>query len=349
MRQSKLPDGLARRGLPARLHRMHNAAMSRSIDHERPQGEGGRSKRPQPSSSKSEEHAQMEAIRKAVGNAGMASMIDRSTTDTIESALGGGRPLSEVAPASDAAQKDAVGDDSDVRVHDDATAASLSRNLGAVAFTFGRDIFLAADAPELDTPAGKEMLQHELTHVRQQQGSATGSPTRVSSPDSPAEQEAYAAAAAGPSSEANAAPASSVHRQGMEEEEELQMLRADTVQREELPEEEVAKNPALGVMFDVSVMDKVSAGYNALGAETPDPVAAFDSLGEAVRALAALAEVYETSDRELEMEIRAYRGGLNTVREALGPLAGTTRNIDQVHSAMATAVSSGQAIRGRLH
>jgi hypothetical protein len=216
---------------------MHNAAMSRSIDHERPQGEGGRSKRPQPSSAKSDEQTEMEVLRKAVGNAGMASMIDRSTTDAIESALGGGRPLSEVAPASDVAQDDAVGGGADVRLHDDATAAGLSRNLGAVAFTFGRDIFLAGDAPELDTPPGKEMLQHELTHVRQQQGSATGSPKRVSSPDSPAEQEAHAAATAGPSSDANAAPASSVHRQDVEEEEELQMLPADTEKREGTEEE----------------------------------------------------------------------------------------------------------------
>jgi hypothetical protein len=103
------------------------------------------------------------------------------------------------------------------------------------------------------------------------------------------------------------------------------------------------------VIFDESVMNKVSAGYASLGAEMPDPVLAFDSLGEAIRTLAALAEVYETSDRELELEIRTYRSGLNTVREALGPLAGTTRNIQQSHSAMGEAVSSGQAIRGRLH
>ena len=80
--------------------------------------------------------------------------------------------------------------ESEVRIHDDTSAADLSKRLGAVAFTFGRDIFLSADAPDLRSAAGERMLGHELTHVQQQRASGTTRPRRVSAPGSPAEREA---------------------------------------------------------------------------------------------------------------------------------------------------------------
>ena len=58
----------------------------------------------------------------------------------------------------------------DVRVHTDAEAAQLSRDLHAQAFTHGRDVYFGAGRYAPETDAGKRLLAHELTHVVQQTG-----------------------------------------------------------------------------------------------------------------------------------------------------------------------------------
>lgn len=57
-----------------------------------------------------------------------------------------------------------------VNIHTDAKADSLNRDLGARAFTTGRDIFFRQGEYQPQAPAGKELLAHELTHVVQQGG-----------------------------------------------------------------------------------------------------------------------------------------------------------------------------------
>ncbi len=165
----------------------------------------------------------------------MGDLLDPRTARKISSELGGGKPLSDVDGSRARAEDREAGSGADVRIHDDTLAAELSESLNAVAFTFGRDIFVAGDAPALDTEAGQEMLTHELTHVRQQHGSARIDPQRVSSPDSPAEREAADIARHAPAE--TAAPAA-VHREAVEEEEELALMAADTVHRESDEEEE---------------------------------------------------------------------------------------------------------------
>lgn len=61
-------------------------------------------------------------------------------------------------------------DFSDVKVHADAGAAQMNRQLQAQAFTHGRDIYMGAGRYEPGTDAGKRLLAHELTHVVQQTG-----------------------------------------------------------------------------------------------------------------------------------------------------------------------------------
>src|SRR5206468_8091394 len=51
----------------------------------------------------------------------------------------------------------------DVVVHRDAEAATLADQLGARAFTTGRDIFFGRGAYAPETPSGRETLAHELT------------------------------------------------------------------------------------------------------------------------------------------------------------------------------------------
>ena len=61
-------------------------------------------------------------------------------------------------------------DFSQVRVHQDAAADRSARDVGARAYTVGRDIVFAAGQFEPSTGAGRRLLAHELTHVVQQSG-----------------------------------------------------------------------------------------------------------------------------------------------------------------------------------
>jgi hypothetical protein len=65
----------------------------------------------------------------------------------------------------------------DVRIHLDTTAAQSAREIGARAYTHGRDIAFAASAYQPGTTAGLSLLAHELAHVVQQSG-AGGAPVQ---------------------------------------------------------------------------------------------------------------------------------------------------------------------------
>jgi hypothetical protein len=57
---------------------------------------------------------------------------------------------------------------SNVRVHTDSTAAGLSQEINAKAFTYGSNIFFNKGYYQTDTKQGKHLLAHELTHTVQQ-------------------------------------------------------------------------------------------------------------------------------------------------------------------------------------
>lgn len=63
-------------------------------------------------------------------------------------------------------------DFSDVRVHTDEGAASLSNHLGARAFTYRNHVFFGRDQYQPGTTAGRHLLAHELTHTIQQGATA---------------------------------------------------------------------------------------------------------------------------------------------------------------------------------
>lgn len=99
----------------------------------------------------------------------------------VRERLGPGRPLdgglrSRVEPV--------FGQDfSGVRVHTDASAASLTAGLNARAFTVGDHIALAMGEYRPGTVAGDAILAHELAHVVQQSGARpTATPVRDGSP-----------------------------------------------------------------------------------------------------------------------------------------------------------------------
>ncbi|GAA4400509.1 hypothetical protein GCM10023187_13780 [Nibrella viscosa] len=57
-----------------------------------------------------------------------------------------------------------------VRLHTDSRAVLFSRQLNAHAFTYGQDIFFNSGQYDSQSPAGRKLLAHELTHVVQQSG-----------------------------------------------------------------------------------------------------------------------------------------------------------------------------------
>jgi hypothetical protein len=80
-----------------------------------------------------------------------------------------------------------------VRVHTDARAAESARAVQASAYTVGPDVVFAAGRYAPDTPAGRRLLAHELTHVVQQRGhneERPPAPSLVGEADNALEREA---------------------------------------------------------------------------------------------------------------------------------------------------------------
>lgn len=55
-----------------------------------------------------------------------------------------------------------------VRIHTDAAAANQASQLNAHAFTYGKHVYFGRNRYQPDTPGGKELIAHELTHTIQQ-------------------------------------------------------------------------------------------------------------------------------------------------------------------------------------
>ena len=95
-------------------------------------------------------------------------------TPDIESAIererGGGQTFDHGVRSN---MESAFGADfSGVRIHTGSRADQLNREVNAVAFTTGLDIFFRDGAYNPGSSAGNELLAHELTHVVQQNGSS---------------------------------------------------------------------------------------------------------------------------------------------------------------------------------
>ena len=106
----------------------------------------------------------------------------------------------------------------DVRVHHDAAADALARDVHALAFTYGQDVYFRDGAYDPASASGQRLLAHELTHVVQQDAAGAAGATEeltVSAPVSAAEREAATAAesvAAGGAAEVSVAAAPAVQR-----------------------------------------------------------------------------------------------------------------------------------------
>ncbi|WP_027250229.1 eCIS core domain-containing protein [Planktothrix agardhii] len=86
----------------------------------------------------------------------------------IQRSLGQGQPLP--TPVREPMENAFGFDFAQVRIHHDTEGDRLSRSLDARAFTTGSDVFFRQGNYEPESPNGKRLLAHELTHVVQQSG-----------------------------------------------------------------------------------------------------------------------------------------------------------------------------------
>jgi len=107
--------------------------------------------------------AQREAIP------GATSVIDGTGVEAaIQRSQGKGQ---ELPPDVRSPMENSFGFDfGNVRIHADTEGDRLSRSLEARAFTTGSDVFFRQGAYAPESPSGKRLLAHELTHVVQQSG-----------------------------------------------------------------------------------------------------------------------------------------------------------------------------------
>jgi hypothetical protein len=216
--------------------------------------------KPEGSQPKSAEMPPISRLQQQVGNQAVQRLVQRrggegafelddETAARIHGARGGGRPLDEKAGEEIGG---ALGTDlGDVRVHTSPESDALNRDLGAKAFTTGKDIFFRDGEYDPGSSAGKELLAHELTHVAQQGSGAVGSgggKMTVNDPNDAFESQADGVAKAVTSQATGQAQrmpeeAAGLQLQPMdEEEEELQMQEMEEeeeeVQMQDMPEEE---------------------------------------------------------------------------------------------------------------
>ena len=103
--------------------------------------------------------------------------LDDATAARIKGRRGGGQPLEPSIAKSLGSAMDA--DFGGVRVHTSPEADHLSRELGARAFTTGKDIFGREGALNPHTSEGQKTTAHELTHVVQQASGMGGGVGRM--------------------------------------------------------------------------------------------------------------------------------------------------------------------------
>ncbi|MFL6196538.1 MAG: DUF4157 domain-containing protein, partial [Thermoanaerobaculia bacterium] len=100
-------------------------------------------------------------------------------------------------------------DFSQVRIHTDVRAAASAQAVGALAYTVGRNVVFGSGQYAPETPRGRELLAHELTHVVQQSGTPEGGALTIDR-SAGAEREADSMARAALLGEPLAAPRNTV-------------------------------------------------------------------------------------------------------------------------------------------
>ena len=194
-------------------------------------------------------------LQRVVGNSAVQRLADTegSPVGAVLS-RSGGAPLG--APVREDMESRFGTDFSDVRVHTGSDAHTSAKSVNAHAYTVGSNIVFQRGAYEPESPAGRTMLAHELTHVVQQRsgpvdGTPTGTGIKVSDPGDRFEREASANAdriVAMPAPTATGVAAATapaavqrlevIQREGEDDEVQGSFETSPAVQREEAEEDE---------------------------------------------------------------------------------------------------------------
>jgi hypothetical protein len=172
-------------------------------------------------------------LQRLAGNSGVGTLMSKDSDDERSPVLdvvghGGGAPLPTGVRSDMEAHLGA--DLGAVRIHDGEAAAESARAVDAKAYTVGNDVVFGRGAFDPTSEAGRHTLAHELTHVVQQRAgpvdaTPAGGGIAVSHPEDRFEREAEATA-------------STLQRGGTETSSVAGARTTDTVQRQEVPEEE---------------------------------------------------------------------------------------------------------------
>jgi len=129
--------------------------------------------------------------RSIMGHSDAEEEVSQELLCCIESQRGAGHPLGTQTRTE---MEAAFGCDfGEVRIHTDANADRLTKEVGASAFTARKDIFFRESAYELQFERGEKLLGHELTHTIQQGGDKGTSVPRITLAGDSAKQTADAA------------------------------------------------------------------------------------------------------------------------------------------------------------
>jgi hypothetical protein len=190
---------------------------------------------------------------------GQPAEVEDETAQQIEQERGRGQEIDQAVQEKLGAKMGPMGtsgpmstsdfDFSQVKVHTSPKADALNRELGAEAFTTGKDIFFREGAYDPHSSSGQELLAHEMTHVVQQSSGLTGGEAKmtVNAPNDAFEQQADAVAR-----EAIHSPGTNqgqgVQRQEEPEEEEVQMQELEDeeeqIQMRQEEEDELENRPS---------------------------------------------------------------------------------------------------------
>jgi hypothetical protein len=185
-------------------------------------------------------------LQRAVGNAGVAGVMEEERSPVLDVVgSGGGAPLDNDTRTD---MESRLGHDfSDVRVHTDSQAHDSAKAVNAHAYTVGSNVVFQRDKYDPSSTDGRTMLAHELTHVVQQRsgpvdGTPTGGGIQVSDPSDRYEREAVSnaeRAMSGPAPVTATPSGPAVQREADEEEKpEEAAVQGAFVQRAEGDEEE---------------------------------------------------------------------------------------------------------------
>ena len=121
-----------------------------------------------------EEEEQQQLQRKEAGSNAVSGEVSSGFQSRLSSLRsGGGRALPETTRSF--MERGFGHDFSGVRIHADSGAASLSKAVGAKAFTVGQDVVFGTGMYQPETFEGKKLLAHELAHTVQQAKGQAGS------------------------------------------------------------------------------------------------------------------------------------------------------------------------------